>query len=68
MCFTRAAERIVRENERLSQIETEFEPILETPLRVEKKLGEWIGKLAIFVRHPNLLITKVSAGECPSVP
>jgi hypothetical protein len=34
----------------------------------EKSLGEQSWKLANFVRHPNLLITKVSVRKCPSVP
>lgn len=36
--------------------------------RVKNNFGEQIRKLPIFVSQPNLLITKVSHRECPSVP
>jgi hypothetical protein len=36
--------------------------------QLKKNFSEQIWKLANFVRHPKLLITKVSARKWPSVP
>jgi hypothetical protein len=52
----------------LSQRETKLDRFREQSSTVEKKLGEQSRKLANFVRHPKLLITKVSAHEWPGVP
>jgi len=70
MCSMRQASKYNRsvKMERLSQRETKFKPILKLHLRVEKNLGEQSRKLANFVRHPKLLITKVSARKWPRVP
>jgi hypothetical protein len=43
-------------------------PVSRVISTVEKNLGEQSRKLANFVRHPKLLITKVSAHEWPGVP
>ena len=52
----------------LSQRETKLDLFREEARPVEKNLGEQSRKLANFVRHPKLLITKVSADEWPGVP
>ena len=53
---------------RLSQRETKFASFTANGFPIENNLGEWSWKLANFVRHANLLITKVSACKCPTVP
>lgn len=52
----------------LSQMETKFGLFRSLRFSVKTNFGEQIKKLAIFVSHSNLLITKVSSSECPSVP
>jgi hypothetical protein len=51
-----------------SQRETQFRLVLEQVLPSKKNSGEYSWKLANFVRHAKLLITKVSAREWPSGP
>ena len=50
-----------------SQKETQFRPVSRAQLDRKKNLGEYSWKLANFVRHHKLLITKVSACEWPGV-